>query len=227
MTECGFLILRNLDTLRRMREADWGRVPGCPPGYRVYPYEIDEPAKRLKPWVRRKRGRRKLICSGCGRKLAESYDSYEREVRDLPCFEYRTTVVVELYRVRCPDCESEEGESAAVSEKGAVQQALPRGGGIDATSNATVWLGQQHGASHRRALAGWFEGRRKPASRQKEVDEIHLGKKQKILTVMSNLETGEPPWFGRLRKEQTLDEFFEECLRAFQRSAIRAACVDM
>jgi hypothetical protein len=25
-------------------------------------------------------------------------------VRDLPCFEYRTTVVVELYRVRCPDC---------------------------------------------------------------------------------------------------------------------------
>jgi hypothetical protein len=29
---------------------------------------------------------------------------YEREVRDLPCFEFRTTVVIELYRVRCPDC---------------------------------------------------------------------------------------------------------------------------
>ncbi len=28
----------------------------------------------------------------------------EREVRDLPCFEFRTTVVMELYRVRCPDC---------------------------------------------------------------------------------------------------------------------------
>ena len=25
-------------------------------------------------------------------------------MRDLPCFEFRTTVVVELYRVRCPDC---------------------------------------------------------------------------------------------------------------------------
>jgi len=36
--------------------------------------------------------------------LAEAYDSYEQEVRDLPCFEFRTTVVVELYRVRCPDC---------------------------------------------------------------------------------------------------------------------------
>ena len=25
-------------------------------------------------------------------------------LRDLPRFEFRTTVVVELYRVRCPDC---------------------------------------------------------------------------------------------------------------------------
>jgi hypothetical protein len=25
-------------------------------------------------------------------------------VRDLPCFEYLTTVVIELYRVRCLDC---------------------------------------------------------------------------------------------------------------------------
>jgi transposase len=39
-----------------------------------------------------------------GRKLSEVYDTYEREVRDLPCFEFRTTVVIELYRVRCPDC---------------------------------------------------------------------------------------------------------------------------
>jgi transposase len=85
-----------------MREADWSKVLGWP-GYRVYRHEIDEPGKRLKLWVRRKRGNRKLICSGCGRKLAEAYDSYEREVRDLPCFEFRTTVVVELYRVRCPD----------------------------------------------------------------------------------------------------------------------------
>ena len=71
-----------------MREANWSKVLGWP--------GIDEPAKRLKLWVRRKRGNRKLICSGCGRKLAEAYDSYEREVRDLPCFEFRTTVVVEL-----------------------------------------------------------------------------------------------------------------------------------
>jgi hypothetical protein len=28
-------------------------------------------------------------------------------VTGLPCFEYRTTVVIELYRVRCQDCEIE------------------------------------------------------------------------------------------------------------------------
>ena len=59
------------------------------------------------------------------------------------------------------------------------------------------------------------------------IDEIHLGKKQKFLTVVSNLETGEPLWFGRERKKETLDEFFEKQLSSFQRSAIRAACVDM
>src|SRR5450759_3968871 len=85
-----------------MRETDWTKELGWP-GYRVYRSEINEAAKTLKLWVRRKRGNRKLVCSGCGRKLSEVYDSYEREVRDLPCFEYRTTVVVELYRVCCPD----------------------------------------------------------------------------------------------------------------------------
>jgi len=34
-------------------------------------------------------------------------------------------------------------------------------------------------------------------------------------------------WFGRERKKETLDEFLEKQLSSFQRSAIRAACVDM
>ena len=28
----------------------------------------------------------------------------ERSVRDLPCFQFTTTVVVEFFRVRCPRC---------------------------------------------------------------------------------------------------------------------------
>jgi transposase len=45
--------------------------------------------------------------------------------------------------------------------------------------------------------------------------------------VVTNLESGEPLWFGQERKKDTLDEFFEKHLSAFPRSAVRAACVDM
>ena len=86
-----------------MRRDDWTKVLGWT-GYTVYRHEIDEKAKTLRLWVRRKRGNRRLICSGCGRRITDPADITEREVRDLPCFHYRTTVVIELYRVRCPEC---------------------------------------------------------------------------------------------------------------------------
>jgi len=54
--------------------------------------------------VRRKRGNRKLICPQCGRRVHDIRAVYERKVRDLPCFEFQTAVVVECYRIRCPDC---------------------------------------------------------------------------------------------------------------------------
>jgi hypothetical protein len=75
--------------------------------------------------VRRKRGNRKLeFFSGCGRKIREIAEVYEREVRDLPSSEYRTTLVIELYRVRCPQCEIKAGEGAAGVEQSALQSAL-------------------------------------------------------------------------------------------------------
>jgi len=44
---------------------------------------------------------------------------------------------------------------------------------------------------------------------------------------VSNLETGEPVWFGRGRKQETLDEFFENELSRRQQMRIAAVCVDM
>jgi transposase len=74
------------------------------PGYRVYRHAINEKAKTLKLWVRRKRGNRKIECCGCGRKFTEICDIGERAVRDLPWSEFRTAVFIEVYRVQCPDC---------------------------------------------------------------------------------------------------------------------------
>jgi transposase len=47
----------------------------------------------------------------------------------------------------------------------------------------------------------------------------------KFITVVSNLDTGEPLWFGQDRKQETLDEFFRRQLRATQRKRVEAACV--
>jgi transposase len=78
-----------------------------------------------------------------------------------------------------------------------------------------------------RYLERWAASRRKPALAQMGVDEIHLGKKQKFITVVSNLDSAEPVWFGREHKKETLDGFFQEELNAGQRKRMAAACVDM
>ena len=53
------------------------------------------------------------------------------------------------------------------------------------------------------------------------VDEIYKGKREKFLTVVCNLETAEPLWFGRERKRETLDEFFRTQLRSRNGNASR------
>lgn len=216
-----------------MRENDWTKVLGWP-GYRVYQHEINEAAKTLQLWVRRKRGNRKLVGSGCGRKLTEACAIYQREVRDLPCFEYRTTVVIELYRVRCPECGIRAEKVPLLPSQAPFSQRFEEAVGLACESAAVRRVARQFGWSQStvraidlRYLKRWAAGRRKPALRQMGVDEIYLGKKQKFLTVVSNLESGEPLWFGAERKKETLDEFFQKQLSALQRSAVRAACVDM
>jgi transposase len=216
-----------------MAENEWTKVLRWP-GYRVYRHEINEAAKTLKLWVRRKRGNRKLVCSGCGGKFSEPYDSYEREVRDLPWSEFRATVVVELYRVRCPECGIKTEKIPQLPSKAPFSQRFEEAVGQACESAAVRRVALQFGlaASTVRAIdvryrKRWAASRRKPALRLMGVDEIHMGKKQKFVSVVCNLETGEPIWFGKERKKETLDEFFQKHMSGFQRQAIRAACVDM
>src|SRR5205814_9575476 len=57
-----------------------------------------------------------------------------------------------------------------------------------------------------RYVERWAQSRRKPALRQMGVDEIYLGKKQRFVTVVSNLESQERLWFGAEGKQETLEE---------------------
>jgi transposase len=204
------------------------------PGYRVYQQKIDEKNKTLELWVRRKRGNRKLECSGCGRKFQQAYDSNERAVRDLPWSEFKTTVHIEVYRVKCPDCGVKVEKVPLLPSKAPFSKRFEDAVGQACESASARQVARRFGLAESTAraidlryLERWGATRRKPVLGQMGVDEIHLGKKQKFLTVVCNLETSEPLWFGQERKKETLDAFFETELSARQRRGIEAACVDM
>jgi transposase len=195
---------------------------------------VDEKQKTLKLWVRRKRGTKKLICSGCGRHCAEIHDTTEREVRDLPWSEYKATVVVELHRVRCPDCGPKIEKVAQLPSKAPFSKRFEEAVGQACESAAARQVALRFALAEStvraidlRYLERWSEGRKKPPLRQMGVDEIYLGKKIKFVTVVSNLETGEPLWFGNERRKETLDEFFRSQLSSAQRNRITVACMDM
>jgi len=204
------------------------------PGYRVFQHEINEGAKTLRLWVRRIRRSRPLICSGCGERVRDVVDASEREVRDLPWGEYRTTVVVEVFRVRCPDCGVKIERVPQLPSKAPFSKRFEDAVGLVCESASARQVGRQLGlaastvrAIDLRYLTRWAAQRRRPALKHMGVDEIWLGKRTKFLTVVSNLESGEPVWFGRDRLQTTLDTFFREELSRGQRSRIQAACVDM
>jgi len=216
-----------------LKDSDWTRILGWP-GYRVYQSEINEKAKTLRLWVRRKAGTKKHICSGCGKHVGGIHEVVEREVRDLPWSEYRATVVVELCRVRCPDCGPRIEKVAQLPSKAPFSKRFEDAVGQACESASARQVARRFGlaastvrAIDLRYLKRWAATRRKPALRQMGVDELYLGKSDKFITVVSNLETGEPLWFGRERKKETLDEFFRSQLSARQRRRIEAACVDM
>jgi transposase len=214
-------------------EQDWTKLLGFP-GYRVYHQEIDEQNKHVTLWVRRKRGNQILRCPQCGRKVQKIHEVIERTARDLPCFEYTTSVVVELYRLHCPACGVKTEQMPQLPSKAPFTKRFEDAVGQACEGAAAAHVARRMGLSEStvggidlRYLERCDARRRKPVLRQIGVDEIYRGKKDKFLTVVCDLETGEPLWFGKERKKETLDEFFRTQLSSRQRQRIEAACVDM
>lgn len=216
-----------------MTTSDFTRILGWP-GYKVYRHEIDEAKRTLRLWVRRKRANKLLICSNCGGRAERVEEVREREIQDLPWRKYKTWLVVEYYRVKCPQCGLRTERVDQMPGKAPFSKDFEDEVGLACESAAARQVARRFGlaastvrAIDQRYLERWAKNRKKPLARQLGVDEIYLGKKQKFLTVVSDLETAEPLWFGAERKEETLDRFFREELSAMQRGRIEAACVDM
>lgn len=204
------------------------------PGYCVYRVEIDEKKKAIDLWVRRKRGNRKLECSGCGRKYIDAYDSRERAVRDLPWSAFQATVHIEVYRVKCEECGVRIEKVPLLPSKAPFSKRFEDAVGQACEGASARQVARRLGLAEStvraidlRYLERWDAKRRQPPLRQMGIDEIYRGKKGKFLTVVCNLETGEPLWFGKDRKQETLDEYFRSELVSRQRKRIEAVCVDM
>src|SRR6266446_5182041 len=162
-----------------MRDNEFTRILDWP-GYRVFRHEIDETTKTLRLWVRRKRGNRQLICSGCGRKFTDAHDYYQREVRDLPWRKYRATVIIELYRVSCPQCGVRVEKVLQLPSKAPFSKDFEDAVGLACESASVRQVARQFGlaastvrAIDLRYLQRWSATRRKDPLAQMGVDEIH------------------------------------------------------
>ncbi len=203
-------------------------------GYGVYAHELEETAGTLTLWVRQTTAEPYFVCGGCGISVRDVHSWTERRLRDLPWGTWQVWLVVEVHRVQCRRCGVRTERLPFVTGKAhyttRLEAAVARDCEAAAVSRvALAWHVPPETVRRmdKRVLRRWAAARPRTPLRFLGVDEIYLGRRDKFLTIVSDLETGEPLWAGRDRKRETLDRFFAEALPPARRRAVRAACVDM
>ncbi len=204
------------------------------PGYGVYACAADETVGTLTLWVRQTVAEPYYVCGGCGISVRDVHSWTERRLRDLPWGEWQVWLVVEVHRVRCRRCGVRSEQLPFVTGKvhyttrleAAVARACEAAPVIRV---AAAWHLPPETVRRmdKRVLRRWAAERPAKPLHYLGVDEIYLGRRDKFLTVVSDLESSEPLWADRDRKRETLDRFFAEALPPVRRRAVRAVCVDM
>jgi transposase len=204
------------------------------PGYGVYTCAADETAGTLTLWVRQTVAEPYYVCGGCGISVRDVHSWTERRLRDRPWGEWRVWLVVEVHRVRCRRGGVRTERLPFVTGKAhyttRLEVAVARAGeAAPGIRVAAAWPLPPETVRRmdKRVLRRWAAARPRTPLRSLGVDEIYLGRRDKFLTVVSDLESSEPLWAGRDRKRETLDRFFAEALPPARRRAVRAVCVDM
>src|SRR5712692_7287509 len=203
-------------------------------GYAAYAHEFDEATSRLTLWVRQAAREPYYACGGCGISVRDVHSWTERRVRDLPWGTWQVWLVLEVHRVRCRRCgvRTERlpfvtGKAHATTRLEAVIARECEAAPVSRVAQAWRMPPETVRRLDKRVLRRWATGRPRKPVRHLGVDEIYLGRRDKFLTIVSDLDTGEPLWAGRDRKRETLDRFFTEALPPARRRAVRAVCVDM
>ena len=213
-------------------EAILGRILGLT-GYVAYAYALEDSTGRLRIRVRQDRRNRYYTCSGCGISVAETVDVKERTVRDLPWGVWQVFLVVEVHRVRCRRCGVKTERLPFLQGKHRQTDRFRERVALDCEDAAVRRVAARWGLSpqtvfriEKEALVKWARSRPRTRLRRMGVDEI-FWRHSRCLTIVSDLETGEPIWAGPERKRSTLDRFFAEALPKRRRRAVKTVCVDM
>jgi transposase len=123
-------------------------------------------------------------------------------------------VIIEVHRVCCRRCGVRVEKVLQLPSKAPFSKGFEEAVGLACESASVRQVAPQFrlAASTVRAIDLWYmqrwsAARRKDRLVQMGVDEIYFGEHMKFITVVSNLDTGEPLWFGQDRKQETLDKF--------------------
>lgn len=202
-------------------------------GYEVFRHVFEEDALTLTLWVRQNPRDPFHACGGCGIGSRSVHSWRERHVRDLPWGEWKVFLVIEMHRVRCPRCGVKteripflEGKHPYTSRFAAAVARDCEDAPVSRVAMRWRLSAQTVRRIDKRSLKSWSRARPRRPLRWMGVDEI-FWRKGSCLTVVSDLQAGEPIWAAPERKKETLDRFFTERLPARRRRAVRAVCMDM
>jgi transposase len=179
------------------------------------------------------------VCGTCGGRCRRKHgEEKTRRWHDLPWGEHPVLVEYAPIRVVCERCEATplEGVPWAAPyqrETRRLQQHLA----LQAASAPIVRVAAQFGLSwstvrraEAMAIERWEAQRPTVELRDAGVDEKYLGRRhkrsEKFVTIVSNLQTGEPVWIGYGRDEATLRKWLDT-LTAEQKQRLRLFAMDM
>lgn len=178
-------------------------------------------------------------CAHCGAITQKVHERLEpRRWRDLTLAGHVTDIEYAGVRVRCDRCRSTGVEMLAWAEPYQRQtRRFQQHLALDAASMPVQHVAARYGldwGTVRRveqcALERWNAGRVVPPLRHVGIDEKYLGRRNKLdedfVTIVSNVETGEPLWIGYGRSEKTVALWLATLTHA-QKAALRVVVMDM
>ncbi|MHB8533716.1 MAG: ISL3 family transposase [Solirubrobacteraceae bacterium] len=178
-------------------------------------------------------------CGQCGGPCRDVHEHLPvRRWADLSWAGHSTELRYAPVRVQCRRCSASPVEMVAWADPYQRQtRRLQQWLAVEAASMPVMHVAALHGLSwltvrraEERAIERWEATRPAVPLRQAGVDEKWLGRRHvldhKFVTIVSNLETGEPVWIGKGRGEDTLKSWLQS-LSPEQKATIELFAMDM